>query len=186
MRQASVAITGISPLSQSSFFTSKKDDKETYDEFEGRCWHEKMHVTDDGFVFIPPMAFKQALDSAARYNPVKIVGRGNQTYAKKFVSGVIVTDGLVLQIKAKDVKPEWIMCNADGKRGSGSRVRRCFPVIPEWGGDVVYHVLDDSLLAKVFEETVKASGLFIGIGMHRPERGGFKGRFRVDSVKWQN
>ena len=88
-------------------------------------------------------------------------------------------------IKAADVKGEWLFVPSDGVRGSGKRVDKCFPVIHEWGGNVTFHVLDETITEDVFLNHLKQAGAFIGIGRFRPRNNGFYGRFAVQSVTWQ-
>jgi hypothetical protein len=143
-----------------------------------------MHVNDKGEVFIPPMAFKNCLSEIAKYLSVQIPGKGKSTYTKHFEAGVMVIDPLVLPVTKDKVQGEWLFVPADGKRGSGKRVQKCFPVIHQWQGDVTYHVLDDVISPEVFEQHLKDAGSFIGIGRFRPRNNGYYGRFSVESVRW--
>lgn len=185
MRTAVCSLTSVTPYSQSFPVQSKKKASETDDEFDQRCWKEHCHVNGKGKIFIPPMAFKNALDEAAKRANRKIPGRGNSTYTKFFTSGVSVVDGLELPLTLDDVEPERLFLNSDGVRGSGKRVWRTYPLIREWAGDVEYLILDDSIPEDLFEEFLRSGGMFIGIGRFRPENRGFYGRFKVEAVKWQ-
>jgi hypothetical protein len=60
---------------------------------EERTWIERLHVTKEGYVFIPPMQFKLCLENTARYIGMQIPGKGKSTYTKHFVQGVIVPEG---------------------------------------------------------------------------------------------
>ena len=53
-------------------------------------WRERLHVNSDGYVFIPPMAFKNCISEIAKYRSDKIPGKRNATYTKHFESGVLV------------------------------------------------------------------------------------------------
>lgn len=136
-------------------------------------------------MFIPPMQFKNALSEVAKYLGIQIKGRGKSNYTKHFEAGVLVTDPMVLPFKEKDVRGEWIHVPSDGRRGGTTRVYKCFPVIPEWEGQVSYHILDDTITKDVFEHHLRESGRFIGIGRFRPRNNGFYGRFEVKKVVWQ-
>lgn len=184
MIRATVSITGVSPYSQSGFFKSKRDDRETWEDFEARCWREKAHEID-GTVFIPPAAFKWALEAAAQRRSDKISGKGKQTYTKHFKSGVLCVEPIMLGVKVEDMEPDWINANSDGKRGSGTRVRRCFPTARAWKGVVVFEIVDDTITRDVFERTLADAGAYIGVGMHRPQNGGYKGRFTAQVKKWE-
>ena len=187
MRTVTCSIRGLTPYSQSGFFQTEKGEKETHEDFEKRAWREKMHVTEDGMVFIPPMAFKQALSDAARFLSIKIPNRGKTTYTKHFESGVLCIDPVVLNVDAKGIEGEWIHANADGKRGSGKRVKRCFPLIPPgWEADVNFYVNDDTITDDVFERVLLEAGNLIGVGRFRPINGGFYGRFVLENIEWHD
>lgn len=150
-----------------------------------------MHVNADGFVYMPPMAFKNSLSEAAKFLSIQIPGKGKATFTKHFEAGVLVVDPLVLPIKKQDVTGQWLFVPSDGVRGSGKRVDKCFPVIPEWSGTVTYHVMDETLMTKIntpdgdmtaFEWHLRQSGAFIGLGVFRPRNNGFYGRFVVEKI----
>jgi hypothetical protein len=143
-----------------------------------------MHVTETGYVFIPPMAFKNCLSEIAKYNGEQIPGKGKNTFTKHFEAGVLVLEGLTLNVKKDDVPGEWLFVPADGKRGSGKRVRKCFPVVAEWTGKVSFHILDETVTEEVFVRHLDQAGKFIGIGRFRPRNNGYYGRFSVEKVEW--
>ena len=176
---------GISPLSFSRHYVVPKLPKESPADFEERTWRERVHADEDGMMFIPPMAFKLCLAEAARFLGMKIPGRRNATYTKHFEAGVLVLEALPLGIKKSDVKGEWLFVPSDGKRGGGSRVDKCFPLIPSWSGTVEFHILDQTITKEPFEETLREAGNFIGIGRFRPKNNGFYGRFRLVTLQWQ-
>ena len=188
MRTATVQISSVpdSPYSQSGFFISERGTDETPDQFETRCWREKMHVTSKGAVFVPPMAFKKALEGAGRYLGMKVPGAGNKRYTGLLTSSVLVTEPLVLGIQAEDVEGEWLWMNADGVSGGGKRVKRCFPKIENWSGDVNFYIVDDRIGKDIFAKHMQVAGLAIGIGRFRPENGGYYGRFSVGEISWSN
>jgi hypothetical protein len=183
MKIAVATLESLSPYSQSRRLP-EKDKKEDWDAYENKHWRKRMHVTEDGFVFIPPMAFKRSLDTAASFLRENIKGKGQSEYGKHFLAGVMVMDGLVLPLKADDVEFERLDLSPSGKRGQIG-VYRQMPKIPEWSGDVTYHVLDDIITEEVFERHLEEAGSFIGIGRFRPQNGGFYGRYRVVKVRWQ-
>lgn len=184
MRTAIASLRGIAPYSQSRYHDIPKLEKESPDDHEMRTWRERLSTTEDGRVFIPPMAFKKSLETAARFLSMQIKGRGKATYTKHFKAGVLVTDGLVLPDRKDDVPGEIFFVPSDGRAGGGKRVKRKFPVIREWSGDVTFYILDETITPSVFEAHLKEAGNFIGIGRFRPENGGFYGRFAVDAVQW--
>jgi hypothetical protein len=190
MRIAVAELESISPYSQSKHYEIEKlgrstgTDTESSADFEKRTWRERCHVDADGNIFIPPMAFKNCLAEIAKYLSVQIPGKGKSTYTKHFEAGVMVLEGLPLPIKKADVPGEWLFVPADGRRGSGKRVSKCFPVVQSWKGSVPFHVLDDVITPEVFEQHLKEAGNFIGIGRFRPRNNGYYGRFKVNKVKW--
>lgn len=184
MKIATVTLKSISPYSQSRAHEAEKLSRELPDDYEKRTWREKCHADDAGHVLIPPMAFKLGLDKASSMLSMQIPGRGKATYTKFFVSGTLVTEPLVLPVKKVEVAPVRVHCNADGKRGSGSRVWRIFPVVEQWQGKVTFTVMADEVTKDVFERVIKQFGSFVGVGRFRPENGGYFGRFVVEKLQW--
>jgi hypothetical protein len=158
--------------------------KERPDDYEKRTWRSRMNVSEEGFVYIPPMAFKNCVAEVAKYLGEQIPGKGKATFTKHFEAGVMVIEPLRLPLKGDQVKGEWLYVPADGKRGSGKRVMKCFPLIPEWHGWVKFHIIDDTITPDVFERHLKQAGQFIGVGRFRPRNNGFYGRFEVEKLEW--
>ena len=184
MRICDAVLESASPYSQSRPYETDKLNKETSRDYEKRTWRDRVHAMDDGTVFIPPMSFKNALSEVAKYLAEQIPGKGKATYTKHFEAGVLVTEPMVLGVKKNDVDAEWLFVPSDGRRGGGSRVWKCFPLIKSWKGTVRFHVLDDTITPEVFSKHLNQAGTFIGIGRFRPRNNGFYGRFRVVSTKW--
>jgi hypothetical protein len=185
MKVAHVKMSSVSPYSSSKVFTSDKLPREKPDDYEERCWRERLHVMPDGKVKIPGMSFKIALELAAKFRGEKIKGKGQATYSKRFTAGVLVLEDLPLPDLATEVIGERLFVPSDGVRGGGKRVWKRFPMIPTWSGQLDFHIMDDETISEeVFLNHLEEAGRFIGIGRWRPERGGMYGRFNVDSVKW--
>lgn len=192
MKTVTATLKSISPYSQGKHYVADKKQGEVPRDTEARTWRERMHVNAEGFVYIPPMAFKNSLSESAKFLAIQIPGKGKATFTKHFEAGVLVMDPLVLPLKRDDVQGQWLFVPSDGRRGSGSRVDKCFPLIPEWQGEVTYHILDETLLTKIntpegdmtaFEWHLRQSGTFIGIGVFRPRNNGFYGRFSVEKIR---
>jgi len=182
---ATVTLKSISPMSQSRYYVEpEKGKKETSADYEKRTWRERLHYNDEGYVYIPPMMFKNCLSAAAKYISKQIPGQGKATYTKHFEAGVLVTDPLVLSVKKDEVPGEWLFLNADGKRGGDVRVMKCMPFISEWEGEVTYTILDSTITEEVFREHLEAAGQFIGIGRFRPRKNGFYGRYEMTKLSW--
>lgn len=186
MKIATASLVSTAPYSQSRSYSHEVEhlNRETHDAYEDRTWRHKCHTMPDGRVFIPPMAFKMALDKAASMLGMQVPGKGKSTYTKFFLSGVLVLEPLVLPVTSDEVACDRIYANADGKRGSGKRVWRNFPRVDEWRGDVIFHVLADEITEDVFEAHLRQAGAFVGIGRFRPASGGYYGRFNVRSIAW--
>lgn len=186
MKIATVTLASTAPYSQSRSYSQEieKLPRETPDAYETRTWRNKCHTGPDGKIFIPPMAFKMALDNAATMLGRQIPGKGKSTYTKFFLSGVLVMDPAVLPMTKDEVACDRIYANADGKRGSGKRVWRNFPRIDKWQADVPFHILADEITPEVFEEHLRQAGAFVGIGRFRPQSGGYYGRFEIKKIVW--
>lgn len=184
MKTAIAHLTSVSPYSQSRHYDVPKLEREIPKDYEARTWRNRLHTDDNGSVYIPPMSFKNCLSEAAKFLSMQIPGKGKATYTKHFEAGVLVTEPLPLSIAANDVQGEWLFVPADGVRGSGKRVDKCFPVIRQWSGAVTFHILDEIITQEVFTKVLSDAGKFIGIGRFRPRNNGFYGRFDVESVDW--
>jgi hypothetical protein len=177
-------LTGQSPIGFSKAVQTKKERGEAHDVFEERVWREKMHTTEKGDVFIPPSAIKNMLVDCARYLSEQVPGKGKATYTKHMEAGVLVTEPILIGVKAKDVEPLKMFVPSDGKRGGGSRVWKHFPVIQKWGGVAEVMVLDPLLIGhyeKVWDY-MESGGQFIGLGWFRPRNNGWYGRFTVECL----
>lgn len=186
MKQAIATLVGTTPYSQSRFHQVPKLKGELAKDYEERTWRERMHVNEDGRIFIPPMAFANCIKQAAKYMNIQIPGKNKATYTKNFEAGVMVVDDLVLDLKKDDVKGEWLLVPSDGKRNtSGPKVLKCFGIIPKgWKGDVTFYIFDDIINEDIFTQVLMTAGLLIGIGRFRPRNCGYYGRFNVEAVKW--
>lgn len=185
MRIALARLKSVSPYSQSRPVQSTKSRDETHGDFEQRTWRERCHVDDKGVVFVPPMSFKNCIAEAAKYKSIQIPGKGKSTYTKHFEAGILCKEILPLGVQLKDVQGERLFVPADGRRGSGKRIWKTFPVFPTWSGDVEFLVLDDLIDEEVFLNHLVDAGQFIGIGRFRPRNNGFYGRFAVEGVTWK-
>jgi len=185
MKTAIAHLKSVSPYTQCRHYDVEKLPKELAKDYEARTWRERLHVNDDGYVFVPPMAYKNCISEAAKYLGIPVPGKGKANYTKHFEAGVLVTEPLVLPVKKEDVKGMWLFVPADGKRGGGKRVDKCFPTINEWSGAVTFHIFDDIITEDVFLQHLEEAGKFIGIGSFRPRNNGYFGRFAVEKLEWK-
>lgn len=184
MKTATVTISGVSPYSQSAYHKTPKIGQETHSDYEHRTWRERIHADQKGFIFIPPMSFKHALVSAAKFLGHKIPGKGQKTYRKRFESGVLCFEPMVLDAKKLEVPGDWLFVPSNGQSGSGSRVEKCFCRVDDWEGSFNIQILDEVITEPVLLEHLEAAGVYVGLGRFRPERNGYYGRFQVDGVEW--
>ncbi len=194
MKTATVKLTSASPYSQSRLFTKHEVpplEKESAGDYDARNWRHHQHADNNGNIYIPPMALKNALMECAQYLGEKIPGKGQSTWTKNFTAGVLCSDIVLVQdmkgdlIHKDSTTSESFMCHANGKRGSGTRVLRTFPVIREWQAEATFLVLDETITQDVFARYLSEAGKFIGVGRFRPRNGGFYGRFFAEVTGWQ-
>ena len=188
MKTITVKLKSESTYSQSRYLSIEKLPKESAEDYDKRVWRDKAHSDAEDNVYIPPMAFKRALDEAAKRNGKQIAGKGKATYTKHFVAGVLCTDPVYVGMTKKDLVCRAQPVDAQGKKGSagGTMVVRRFPDIPSWEAEVTFYIVNDIITEEVFEEFLREAGLLVGIGTFRPENGGYYGRFSVESINWPN
>jgi hypothetical protein len=182
MRIAKATLSSISPYSQNKAITETRGKRESHDEFERRCWKERVHYDDQGMAYIPPMSFKNMIAESAKFTPRIGPSGGKSTWTKNFEAGILVLDPVPLGVHRDDVQGEWLHLPANGKRGPGPRVWKYMPVFSSWHGTVIFHLVDDAITAEIFQTYLIEAGTFIGIGRFRPRNNGFYGRFRVDGL----
>lgn len=188
IRTATCHLRSASPYSQSRSFDHdpgvEKPKRGESDLFDQMHWRKKCHSTADGRIRIPQMSFKMAMDTAAKMEGTRVPGKGQATYTKYFLSGVLCADEIVLDQKVEDLECDTLFVNADGVRGSGKRVWKRFPRIDSWEAVVNFIVLAPEIPNALFENTLVNAGRFVGIGRFRPQNGGYYGRFGVEEVTW--
>jgi hypothetical protein len=183
MYRATVTIKGVAPLSQSKQHETDWLDGESNDDFDKRTWREKANFDSDGVVYIPAMAFKQAMDTAAKRLAIPDPDNKRANLTKYFVSDVICEGNLSIGVKKDDMPKVRISANVDGVRGSGKRVPRTFPQISEWGGKTSFLIMEEKIKPEIFEKVLRTAGQSIGVGQFRAEKGGLNGRFEVTNIK---
>jgi hypothetical protein len=192
MRLCKIYIEAIpgSPYSQSAMHDGEMLDRESHEDHDERTWRDKCTVNNAGQVCIPSMAFKQCIDTAAYKLGVKVPNRRGATYRNFFASGFFCNENVPIGngkvLKKTDAEMVTINANANGKRGSGTRVKRRFPMFSQWNGVAEFTITDDIITREIFETHVKAAGMIVGIGRFRPENGGTNGRFRATKFEWRD
>jgi hypothetical protein len=180
-----VTMQSLSAYQQGKYIDAPKLPRETSDAHEERTCMERGHYTPEGRLFVPPMAFKKALDTSPQVSKEQIPGQGKARYAKVFLAGLRCTSGIVLDYTRESVPITWLLVPADGVKGGGKRVRKGFPTIPEWKGDVEFLIIDDLITKDVFERHCRIAGQLVGIGVWRAEKGGLNGLFEPLRFQWE-
>jgi hypothetical protein len=187
---ATLTLRSLAPYSQSRAHDEDRLEGENHEDYDKRTWRHKLNVEErDGkkVVVIPAHGLMQAFTSGAKYCKKQIPGQGKATWTAKFAAGITIPDSAVLDgIDPDQVQSVTISANADGMRGSGKRVPRRFPIIPAWRTTFDVWILDPIIGEAIFREMVNLSGLYVGLGRFRPEKGGTNGRFVIDALKWQD
>jgi hypothetical protein len=199
MKKATAEIRGLTVYSQSRCHATEKKPKESPDAYEQRTWIEKGHWDQNGQLFIPGVAFKNAIAEAAKYLGETVPGKGKSTYTKHFEAGVSVApDRLNCPVFTSDGKPvsrddrstytgDTLHVPSNGVRGNGTRVFKTFPTaLVGWRTTVEFWIYDDMLTEDVFLRYLKQSGLLIGVGSFRVRNNGPRGQFNVDSFSWDD
>src|SRR5258706_14698539 len=184
MYRALVIIKGKSPLSQSRQHRTEYLDGESHEDYEKRTWREKANYDENGIVFIPAMAFKQAMDLAAKRLSIPDPDNKRASMTKFFVRDVFCEDNVSIGIHKDSTPQKWINANVDGVRGSGKRVPRAFPQVPNWEGTATFLITEPKITEEMFERVIRAAGKSIGVGQFRPANGGLNGKWTVLSIEY--
>ncbi len=181
---ATCTLESLTPYSQSRKHAEAMLEGEGHEDYDRRTWRHKQLV-ENGTVHISAFGMHQALVEAAKYSKKQIPGQGKATWTKKFESGIAFFSNIDLGVNPETVDYIDIFAHVGGKRGTGGRVMRRFPIIPSWKATFDIHVLDPIITQQVFEETMEQAGMFIGIGRYAPRVGGTNGRFKMTAINWQ-
>ena len=149
------------------------------DILEKNHWRERIPVRSNGNAMINPMALKKALDATAKKQLGTVPGKGKAKYGGYFKSGVMVTEELDLNVKPDKI-PASKMFVALPMQG---RHWKNFPVLANWKTHATIEVLDGIVKPEVLEKCLIKAGNTNGLGLYRPERGGYWGRFGIENFK---
>lgn len=183
-KTATFTIVGCSPLVQSRYHGEPMLAREKADKYEDRTWPMRSHIDESGHVFLPSYSVKNCLVDAAVYAAIKTSGKG--TISKHFRQGIMAAGDVTLDQTKDDIVKRTMFCPSDGKRGSGRRVIKHFPLLPSWSGEAKIYVIDPIIDMEVMARVLGVAGMFIGIGSYRPQNGGDNGRFTVENLKIEN
>lgn len=184
------AIVNLRSDTGSSFSCSRQHrsdfkDGESHEDYDARTWREKANYDEEGIVFIPAIAFKQAMDLAAKRLAIPDPDNKRANFTKYFVSDVICEHNLSIGVHKDKMPSITINANVDGVRGSGKRVPRTFPQISSWRGVTSFLVMERKIKPEHFEKVLTMAGRSIGVGQFRPEKGGLNGRFVIEKVQYE-
>jgi hypothetical protein len=184
-----IELIGVTPLSFGKHHDEPHLSNEKELAYEKRTYSEKLHFADTGELFVPAMMAKKSLDAAVKRSGEKVPNRRGATYTKFFESGCIPDGDFPLTcggqpILKANVKGEKLFVPSDGVAGSGKRVTKYFPRIPEWEVTGTFAILDNIIDPDTFKRMLKHAGTFIGLGRWRPANAGLYGRFAVYKVIW--
>jgi hypothetical protein len=185
MYRAIVTIEGTAPLSQSRLHRTPFLEGESHEDYETRTWRQKCNADADGIVFVPAMAFKQGMDTAAKRLAIPDPDNRRANLTKYFVSDVICEAHMPIGIHRDKIGSVTINANSDGVRGSGKRVQRILPQTQEWGGTTSFLIMEEKIKPEIFERVFAAAGRSVGVGQFRPEKGGLNGRWELKKVKYE-
>ncbi len=196
MKLAIAELESVSPVLFGRYYKHEfpETEKEQAADYDSRTWRNRCHTNAEGFVIIPPLMLKNCVCAGAKRCNMKIPGQKNATYTKNFLSGILCLDPIVLPIRKEEVKGAKmgpgcmegipLFVPSGGQRGGGTRVWRTFPIIHEWKGEAMFHILDEIITEEVFRYVLEQSGAFVGIGAMRVGNGGITGRFKVNKLEW--
>ena len=189
MLMAHCEIKGIGSLVLGRPMQSPRGTDEDAAQHDARCWRERAHKDAEGYAAVSAISIQRSLVDAAKRLNHKVPGRRGENYKTAFDCGVdVVADNNVVRVlpatKDADVQGQSIFVPSDGKRGGSNRVWRKFPIFSSWSLKFDARVLDNTISEKVFENHLKAAGLFIGIGSMRKGKGGPNGQFSVVSLSF--
>ncbi len=182
-----VRLKSVTPLSQSRYHNDLKKEGEDDDSYDRRTWRSHLHV-HDGEVIIPPMTFKFCFDDAVKSLALKKSGR--YLWTNTFKTGVLIADSLRTGKKVEDSWPETILANSNGKRGTGTRVPRTYPMINDWEGKLQIICVNPEIFAaeekeglRLVTRIIEFAGQCVGVGRFAPRVGGYLGRFSLEDLK---
>lgn len=141
---------------------------------------------EDGTLYFPAMAFRRAMEAAAK--GYKAGKRG----LPQVIRSVVFTSGETMEKVdlhyPKTLKPlKTYTINTQrccvGSGGRSVAVMRSRPLVESWGCYIEFEYDDEMIDEATITKTFARAGLMVGIGNFSPFRGGFYGRFNVEVAK---
>jgi len=172
-------IVGMTPLGFGAPFLTKAESLEGgQDELEKKHWRERI-PTANGNAIINPMSLKKALDTTAKKQLGTVPGKRNARWGGYFKSGVMVVQPLDLGVKPDSVPvcPMYVALPGQGRHWKN------FPKLEQWKCHAVIDIVDGIITPEVLEKCLKKAGNTNGLGLFRPQNGGYWGRFKIENCK---
>lgn len=193
MRVATLSLVSLSPFQYNAYVEVDEDDKKlSHGDIEEKNWKNRAHFNKAGNAIIPKRFFQNAIYNASRYHLDKqgSKGKGVKNYSERIRSGMCVVNDIVLPetTESIDRKEEFVKANPNDKKSG--RVKRFFPIIHQWSGNLEIQIVDDivsedKVPTDLLEKYFISSGMLIGIGKDRPQSNGQYGRYTVADIKWK-
>jgi hypothetical protein len=128
---------------------------------------------------INPMAVKKALDATAKKQLGTVPGRGKSKWGGYFRSGIMVTEAVDLGVKPEKIPAERMFVALPGQ----GRHWKNFPKLSKWASKLSIEVVDGIITPEILEKCLNKTGSLNGLGLFRPQNGGYWGRFAVKNIK---
>ena len=188
MRIIEAELVSTTPIEFGKQQESTKQPNETWEQYGERTWKERCHTDDKGNVYINPMAFRKALETAASRINESVPGKGKQKWGKYICSGIQTCDPVFIGIHVDNISYKIVSVPSDGKpsgQSKGSRVARYFPHADKWKGKLILTISDDTIPFDQIKKWLIYAGQFCGVGVYRPSSssGGWYGKWMVKSFK---
>lgn len=163
---------GMSRQGESAQKMSAKKVPSAAEEAENNCYRD-----EEGDLYVPAIFFRQAAVTAGK-------GRKfGKNYATTLLKGGLMdpdrraklsdpSTGEILHSYGIDERPVVV---------SKARVLRARPRFESWGADILLDYDEETLNPDMIADVLSVAGVRVGVGDYRPERGGWFGRFRVES-----
>ena len=179
--EVEIEIVGKTSLGFGAPFQTQASSLEGGDaELEKNYWRERIPVnTETGNAMINPMALKKALDCTAKQYLGRVPGKGRKEYGKYFKCGVQCTSVLDLGIKPDKIQPQAMYVALPGQ----GRHWKNFPKLDKWSCKTNIRVVDSTITEDVLKKCIEKAGETNGLGLFRPQNGGYWGTFTLKSFK---
>lgn len=173
-------IVGLTPIGFGAPFQTDPSSLEgSNKELEEKYWRERITVGESGNAIINPMSLKKALDATAKKQLGNVPGKGKCKWGGYFKSGVMVVEELDLGVKPSTIPAHKMYVALPGQ----GRHWKNFPKLDKWRCKARIEVVDGIIEPKILEKCLQKAGNTNGLGLFRPQNGGYWGRFKIENFK---